>query len=431
MRVLVLGAYGLIGAEIVRDFIQAGHDVLGFGRSANLGRRLVPEIAWIGGDLARMTRPEAWTAALAGVEAVVNASGALQDGAKDRLAASQSQAIGALIQACEAAGVTRFIQISAPGAEPGAGTKFLRTKAEADAILRASRLDWIVFKPGLAVSANAYGGTSLIRMLAAFPAIQPLVLGHAPVQTVAAREIAAAVTLSLAGQVPSRRDYDLMEQTPRPLRDIVAAFRHWLGFPPARFGLDLPVALGFWLAKAADLAGWAGWRSPLRTTALRVLADGVAGDPAPWTAATGRRFQTLEQTLASLPSTLQERSFARAGLAFPALLGLLAVFWMLSGVIGAWRLSESMRVLDGVMPAAAARGFVLGGAAADIAIGLGLLVRRWTRPAACAAIVLSLSYMAAATVLTPGLWADPLGPLVKILPGIGLALAVAALAEDR
>ena len=40
MRVPVLGAYGPIGAEIVRDFLHMGHDVLGFGRSADLGRRL-------------------------------------------------------------------------------------------------------------------------------------------------------------------------------------------------------------------------------------------------------------------------------------------------------------------------------------------------------------------------------------------------------
>ncbi len=431
VKVLVLGAYGLIGAEIVRDLTRAGHEVVGFGRSADLGRRLVPGIAWIGGDLARMTRPETWTAALAGVEAVVNASGALQDGLKDRLTESQNLSIAALIRACEAVGARRFVQISAPGAEPTAATAFLRTKAAADAVLRASTLDWIVLKPGLVVGANAYGGTSLLRMLAAFPLIQPLVLGDRPVQTVALAEVAAAVTLAVSGQVPGRRDYDLMEPRPRALREVVAAFRRWLGFPPAWAALDLPDALGFALARGADLAGWLGWRSPLRTTALRVMAEGVTGDPEPWTAATGRRFGSLEKTLTALPSTLQERSFARGRLVFPMLLGLLSMFWLASGVIGAWRLSESMRVLDGVMPEAAAGAFVLAGAAADVAIGVCLLVRRWTRPAACAAISLSLGYMAAATVLTPWLWSDPLGPLVKILPGIGLALAVAALAEER
>jgi hypothetical protein len=43
----------------------------------------------------------------------------------------------------------------------------------------------------------------------------------------------------------------------------------------------------------------------------------------------------------------------------------------------------------------------------------------------------SLAYLLLGAVLTPYLWADPLGPLVKIVPGIGLASAVAALAEER
>jgi hypothetical protein len=33
--------------------------------------------------------------------------------------------------------------------------------------------------------------------------------------------------------------------------------------------------------------------------------------------------------------------------------------------------------------------------------------------------------------VTPELWADPLGPFVKVFPAMALALAVAALAEER
>ena len=47
------------------------------------------------------------------------------------------------------------------------------------------------------------------------------------------------------------------------------------------------------------------------------------------------------------------------------------------------------------------------------------------------AIVLSLGYLAAGTVVTPELWADPLGPFVKVLPAIALAGLLAAMAEER
>ena len=43
----------------------------------------------------------------------------------------------------------------------------------------------------------------------------------------------------------------------------------------------------------------------------------------------------------------------------------------------------------------------------------------------------SVLYLAAGSVLTPWLWADPLGVFVKVLPAIGLALLLAAMAEER
>jgi hypothetical protein len=43
----------------------------------------------------------------------------------------------------------------------------------------------------------------------------------------------------------------------------------------------------------------------------------------------------------------------------------------------------------------------------------------------------SLAYLVAATVLVPARWVDPLGPLVKVLPSIALALVAMAIYEER
>ena len=77
MRVLVLGGYGLIGLEIVRVLSRAGHEVMGFGRSEATGRRLAPHVAWRTGDLRRLRNAEDWARHLAGIDAVVNAAGAV------------------------------------------------------------------------------------------------------------------------------------------------------------------------------------------------------------------------------------------------------------------------------------------------------------------------------------------------------------------
>ncbi len=430
MRVLVLGGYGLIGLEIMRVLKGAGHDVIGFGRSAPRGRRLAPDFPWTEGDMARMSAGD-WMAPLAGVEAVVNAAGALQDGSRDSVEAVHHTAAVALLAACARRGVTHFVQVSAPGATVEADTAFLRTKAAGDAAVRASGLDWTILKPGLVIGAGAYGGTALVRMLAAFPLVQPVVLADAKIQTVAASDVADAVRAVLGGEVESRRDYDLADGEVHTLSALLKKMRNWSGREDALWEWRLPRAAGYAVARLADVAGWMGWRSPLRTTALKSLEAGVVADVSAWRAAGGARLKSLDETLAALPSTMQERVFGRAQLVFPFLVLTLAAFWIASGLIGGWRREEAAAVLDGAMPRVLADGFVIGGVVADLLIGWGLLWRRWTRRAAWASIVVSLGYLAAGTVLTPHLWLDPLGVFVKVFPAMALALAVAALAEER
>jgi uncharacterized protein YbjT (DUF2867 family) len=431
MRVLILGAYGFIGLAIARQLHEAGHDVVGLGRDAETGRRLFPDIEWIEADLRRLRSVEAWSPHLTGLDAVINASGALQDGARDNLGAVQRDAIQALVAACEQQSVRTFVQISAPGADPAADTAFMRTKGEADQALMRSGLDWFILKPGLVIGPNAYGGTALLRMLAGLPSVQMFVFGRAKIQTVALGDVASGVCACLDGDLPVRRQFDLVSDEILTLSELVALFRRWLGLPPARVVIDLPAPLGFALARVADLAGWLGWRSPLRSTALRVLSHGILGDPRPWRDVTGRRLLDAREALAALPSTRQERIFARSQLVFPILLGSLALFWLLSGLIALWQWRSAAAVLPGWIPPGLSISFVVLGAVVDIAIGIGLLLRRRLRVSAVAAVAISLVYLAAGSILTPALWTDPLGPFVKVLPGIGLALAVLALAEER
>ena len=74
---------------------------------------------------------------------------------------------------------------------------------------------------------------------------------------------------------------------------------------------------------------------------------------------------------------------------------------------------------------------MLAGGIADIAIGIGIALRRTSRLALWAAFAVSVFYLIAATVTLPVLWADPLGPLVKIAPILVLNLVALAILEDR
>lgn len=430
MKVLVLGAYGLIGTAITHTLLAHGHEVTGLGRSAAKGNKAAPEANWIAADIATLVTSEHWLPLLKGVDAVVNAAGLLQNGMGDNVTGVQRDAIKALIHACEQLDVTAFVQISAPGAALTSDTEFFRTKAEADQALKASGLDWTILRPGLVLSPHAYGGTSLVRRLAAMPAIQFVMLGQAKIQTVHVQDVANAVVFALEHSL-SGVDAALVEETPHTLKHLVLGIREWLGFGAPVATVSVPVVLGRCLAFGADIAGYLGWRSSLRTTSLRVLAADVLGDTQAWPALTGQRLRTLDETLHDLPSTLQERIHARAMFWFPFLLLTLSLFWIASGLIGIWRLDAATALLQGALPGPLAKGAVLTGSVLDILIGVGLLFRPTVRLACLAAILLSLAYMAGAALFVPHLWSDPLGPIVKVIPAIALAIVVSALAEER
>ena len=429
MRVLVTGATGLIGAAIVARLSAEGHQVVATTRRRGAIARRVHADGWIVLDMARATTPEAWRPHLSGVEAVVNCAGVLQDGAGDSTSGVHVAGAGALFAACEAAGVRRVIQISALGADAGAGSAFARSKAAGDADLMRRDLDWVVLQPSVVVGRPAYGGSALFRSLAALPVL-PAAPGAGRLQVVQLEEVAQTVAFFLGPDAPARLTLELAGPERLTFEDVVATYRRWLGFSaaaraPGRFLIPLVCRLG-------DVAGLLGWRAPVRTTALRELSRGSVGDNAEWRRITGIAPRTLRATLISEPASVQDRWFANLYLLKALVLTVLAGFWLVTGLITLGPARDAgQAMLETAGTGAFSGPLALAGALADIAIGLGIAWRRTARPALWAGIGLSLAYLAAATVFAPALWTEPLGPLTKIVPILALHLIALATLEDR
>ena len=429
-KAVVLGAYGLIGAACARQLTKAGFHVIGVGRSVQTGRRTLPGLEWLERDIAR-TEATRWRTDLEGVDVLVNAAGALQDGARDDLTAIHETTIAQLVEALDGS-QTRFIQISAAGVRENASTAFFRTKARGDAILMASNLDWIVLRPTLVIGAEAYGGTALLRAQAATPFVHVSILPEAPIQTVALDDVAEAVAMAAKGKIASGTVADLTASEAVSFAELTKIMRRWLGFPAWRHTIALPRPIWRFAGRMADGLGWLGWRSPLRTTALRTLERGVRGEPAPWLEAGGKPMKSLEDTLSALPATMQERRFATTYLWMPVILAVLSLFWLATGIITLFNLDTAVAVLT---PRGLSSGLAtllaVGGALADIVLGAAVLVRRWARKALWGMTALSAAYLVSGTLIAPELWADPLGPLLKILPIMALSLFALTLVGER
>ena len=164
----------------------------------------------------------------------------------------------------------------------------------------------------------------------------------------------------------------------------------------------------------------------------RQLRAGVVGDGEAAQRIFGFAPKSFEALLLRHPSGVQERWFARAYFVKPVALAVLSLFWIASGVIGFARADTASTVLTSAgWSAGAASATVIAGAIVDMALGFGALFRRRARAALIGMIAVSLGYLAAATLVRPDLWLDPLGPLVKALPGAALALAALAILDER
>jgi len=226
-RVLLLGAGGFIGSAVLARFGVERVEVRAVVRRRESSS--VAGVDWRALDIAKLIEIEDWLPHLDGVEAVVNCAGVLQ-GAESR--AVHVDSARALYAACERSGVRRVVLVSAIGVERGAASEFSAAKAAGEQALMATGLDWVILRPSVVVGRGAYGGTALLRGLAALPVTLDFP-DTGPLQVVQLDELVMTIVAMSQRGAPARLAFDVVGPERMPFSAVVDAFRQWLRLRPA------------------------------------------------------------------------------------------------------------------------------------------------------------------------------------------------------
>jgi NADH dehydrogenase len=252
---LLTGATGRVGSALLPSLLARPEPVRCLVRDPRrLGADRV-RVQLVLGDLAD---PASFRHALRGVTTVVHLAASWRDQPRARLEALDGDAAARLAEDAVKAGVERFVLLSPLGAAPQHPLRAFRAKAAAEAAVLATAMQTTVLRASV-----IHGpGDRVAPLLAG--------RGDAPVQPIAAADVAACVLAALerpgvhelAGPQTVRwRTYARLLRGTRPLR-----------VPPA---LLRPALRGY--ATVAGPAAALTWDEAERATAPMTAAAGTAG----------------------------------------------------------------------------------------------------------------------------------------------------------
>lgn len=431
MKVLLTGANGFIGRQILAGLRARGHVVVAAVRNPETSRRRFPDIETVRVDFNRDVSADVWRPRLVGIDAVVNCAGVLHGGRGQDMDAIHAAAPIALFEACVAVGVRRVVQISAVSAEDSAGTAYALTKKRADDHLRTLPLDWTILRPSLVYGDGSYGGTSVLRGLAGLPFVSPSIGdGSAPFRPLYMDDLVETIARVIEQDRFAGRTLEPVGPQVMTERDLVARYRRWLGLKPA-VPIAVPLPILRLAARMADMAGG----GPMGTMGLRQALAGNAGreEDGVFARAIGFAPRAIDEQLARRPADTQDLWQAKLYFLRPLLRAMLVLLWLGSALAGLLAPVASYAAVDAALAqlGVPSQMLALAFSAVDLLIALALFVRWKPRIVGIAQLVIVGGYTVLLGALAPSLWMDPFGALIKNLPILAAIGVWMVLEEER
>lgn len=240
-HVLILGGTGFVGRHLVERLLRERYrvTVLSRGVDPSKKKKLSRDASIIEGDVAN---PDFLRAVLDDVDAVVNLVGILNEQGDSGRGFEHVyvELLEALLEAMRDMGVRRLLQMSALNAGTGQ-SHYLESRGRAEQKVRASKLDWTLFRPSVIAGPGDGLFCRFDALLRYAPAL-PIGRANARFQPVWVGDVVQAFVAALADPAHVQRSYNLVGPEVMTLGEIVRASARARG--RLRAVLPLPDALG-------------------------------------------------------------------------------------------------------------------------------------------------------------------------------------------
>ena len=218
--ICVLGGSGFVGRHVCHQLAARGLRVRVPTRDRERAKQLIllPTVDVI---VANVHDPAMLREAVAGADAVINLVGVLHDARGERgFAAAHVDLARKVVAACREAGIRRLLHMSALNADPAGPSAYLRSKGEAEAIVRASGLDATIVRPSVIFGPDDSFLNPFAQALKFLP-VMLLPCARARFQPVYVEDVAGVFARSLDGLASAGQSFDLCGPRVYTLRELL------------------------------------------------------------------------------------------------------------------------------------------------------------------------------------------------------------------
>jgi len=264
--ILVTGGTGFVGTHLIRRMRKEGLSVRAVVRNPDKAQALKDlGVEVVKGDVSDKASLEKATV---GCDRVVHLVGIIQEAPGATFQGVHVEGTRNVIDAAKKAGVRHFFYQSALGARPGASSAYHRTKWEAEELVRASRIPYMILRPSLIYGPGDQFTIRLSEMIRLSPVLPVIGTGKSKVQPIFIEDVVSCIVKAVTIDTLISERYEIGGPDQLTYEEVTTAIADAMGVK--RPALHVPL---FFVKSVARILETVLPKPPVTTDQLIMLQE--------------------------------------------------------------------------------------------------------------------------------------------------------------